>query len=249
MTAHHCEGPCNRGARQARYDYEDAVNAWQAAITDWEAANPDTRGDRPERPAEPDIEWVSGDPVWCGRCRGAIRVALADLENLAALVAAESDGHRGRGDDSDRVRASKSAPSPSPAADTLDELYGFLATTEADWREAREYGPRPERSRGAAARTVVIAWLREHLDDILNNHGSAPFGIGVLRWQRVLQHLAKARPPGRRKPVPCPRCDRRTLVHEEDRDLIRCENPSCGRVMTTTDYDAHVAEQGKQVTS
>ncbi|MEV2277726.1 hypothetical protein AB0I72_19280 [Nocardiopsis sp. NPDC049922] len=244
-----CPGLCNRRARQARYAYEDTITAWRTALDDWEAADPATRGDRPTPPEEPDIDWVSGDPVWCRRCRGAIRVALADLENLAALVAAEADGHRGRADDSDKVRTTKSAPSPSPAADHLDELYGFLATTEADWREARGYGPRPERSRGAAARSIVIAWLLERLDDILNHPGSVQFGLGVLRWQRVLQHLAKARPPGRRKATPCPRCDRRTLIWEEDRELVRCENSGCNRVMTSTEYDAHVEEQAGRMAS
>ncbi|GAA0975960.1 hypothetical protein Q7689_00625 [Nocardiopsis tropica] len=234
-----CEGPCNRVWRQGR-------ETFVAALTAWEETTPDERGDRP---IPPDVIPTPGEPVWCRGCAGSIRRALADLDNLAPLVAATSDGYRTRADDSDRVRTSQTAPSPSPAADVLDELYGYLSRIEAQWREARGYGARPERSRGAPALTIVVSWLGAHLDNILADPGSVGFGQSVLRWQRHLQTLAKARPEGRRKPVPCPRCDRRTLVHEIDRDLVRCEAADCGRVMSTDEYDAIVADRTQRAAS
>ncbi|MFE6305015.1 hypothetical protein [Nocardiopsis sp. NPDC057823] len=244
MTTHLCEGPCNRAWRRARDEHAYALEAFKGALADWEGAAPATRGDRPDPPAAPTIAPVPGDPVWCPRCTGAIRAALADLDNLAALLAATADGHRGQGDDRDRVTASAEAPSPSPIADVLDQLYGYLSTIEGQWRQARDYGSRPARSRGAGALTTVIAWLGRHLDDILADPGSTGFGTSVLKWQRLLQRMTKTQPERRRRAAPCPRCDRRTLIYEEDRGLVRCENPDCGRVMTPAEYDAHADTLG-----
>ncbi|ASU81517.1 hypothetical protein CDO52_00800 [Nocardiopsis gilva YIM 90087] len=234
-----CPGPCNRTWRQLRDTHADALDAWAAAA-------PEHRGDPPD---PPEVEPVPGEPVWCRRCAGAIRHSLADLDNLSALIAAEADGHRGRGDDSDKVRRSKGTPSPSPAADLIDALYGDLTHWEAVYREAIGAGTRPERSRGATALTISISWLSVHLDGVLTWPWSVDMGLAVLRWQRRLQATAKARPPARRKPFPCPRCDRRTLIYEEDRDLIRCENPDCCRVLSIDEYDAHVTEQEGKMAS
>ncbi|HLU99153.1 MAG TPA: hypothetical protein VKZ89_20150 [Thermobifida alba] len=234
-----CPGPCNRHWRAARDAHADAIDTWAAA-------DPETRGQAPD---PPDLTPVPGEPVWCRRCAGAVRAALADLDNLAAILTAASDGHRGHADDTGRIRSTKTSPSPSPAADLLDELYGDLCKVETDWREVCGYGPRPARGRGASALTTVIAWLGHHLTDILAHPGSVDFGLRVLRWQRRLQAAAKARPPGRRKPAPCPRCDRRTLIFEDDRELVRCENLDCNRVMTVDEYDAHAAQQAGRTVS
>lgn len=125
-------------------DHNTAVDAWREALTRWHTARGDavTAGDagvvaaldkmRPQRPAPPDVAFTPGDPTFCGRCVAAIRRALVELDDLAALLESWSDGHRGASSGERTSTRRPGSGSPSPIADTLDELYRMLAKCEAD---------------------------------------------------------------------------------------------------------------------
>lgn len=244
MTA--CPGPCSSRAWRMALDHNDAVDGWREALARWHDAREDavTAGDaemvtaldriRPQRPAPPEVTFTPGDPVFDPRCRAAIRRALVELDDLAALLESWSDGHRGASSGERTSTRRPGAGSPSPIADTLDELYRMLAKCEADWRDHRGMPPRPHRT-GPEARARTVAWLLGQLDEILSHPGSVPFGRGVLAWLAKLQRLAKSDPVVRRRPaVPCPRCDRRAL---RTRDDGYTECAGCGRLMDEDEYN------------
>lgn len=239
-----CPGRCNARCRKAARDFEESVATHEAATARWEDAwlaaegDPEAEaalGPRPVPPTEPDITWTPGAPVWCERDRAAIRRALVDLDDLAALLESWSDGHRGASSGERTSSRRTTAGSPSPIADTLDEMYQMLARVESDWRDAHEHlPPRPHRA-GPEARPRTIAWLLGQLDAILAHPGSVRFGKGVLAWQRRLQEAAKSDPVVRRRPaVPCPRCDRRALRTRDD-GYTQCGK--CGRLLDEAEYD------------
>lgn len=236
-------------------DHNEDLDAWREALARWENARQqvldaeaaggptdETRGIlrrldeiRPQRPLPPEVGFTPGVPVFCGRCVAAIRRALADLDDLAALLESWSDGHRGAASGERTSSRRTTAGSPSPIADTLDEMYQMLARVESDWRDAHEHlPPRPHRA-GPEARPRTIAWLLGQLDAILAHPGSVRFGKGVLGWQAKLQALAKSDPVVRRRPaVPCPRCDRRALRTRDD-GYTQCGK--CGRLLDEAEYD------------
>lgn len=237
-----CVGRCNAKARKALRAYADAVTAHKAALANWEHARIQADGDarllaeldriRPQPPAEPDITWTRGTPVWCSRDAAAIRAALADLDDLAALLESWSDGHRGAASGERTSGGQYGSRSPNPIADTLEEMYGELATVEANWREHRGLPPRPRRST-TEARSRTVAWLLAQLDGILAHPGSVEFGHAAIAWQARLQKLAKSDPVVRRRPVPCPRCDRRALRTRDD-GYTQCA--ACGRLLDEDEY-------------
>lgn len=239
---HPCDGPCNRGYREAQNAYRAAAKAYRAALETWTAADPQKRGERPQPPAQPDTAPTYGDPVFCSHCTTRIRSRLADLDNLAAIAAASADGHRS-GPAGDKVSGSRDGHTPSSTADMLDELYGDLTRVEDQWREANHLGARPRRSRGARALTTVVAWLLGHLDDILSHPGSVAFGRSVLTWHRRLEKATKAEPVVRRVGGRCPRCDRRALATRDD-GYTECRG--CGRLLDQDEYDALVQRQTEE---
>ncbi|MCW2915508.1 MAG: hypothetical protein JWN52_3576 [Actinomycetia bacterium] len=217
-----CLGPENRGWR-------DAQVAYARALKDWEATDSGERGDRP---VPSTIQPVMGDPVWCGKCAGALRRMLAELDDLAAIYAAEADGHRTK-PGSERVSGSAGRRSPSPVADDLDELYGDLHGWESAYR-----GEDPQARRGylATSITTVVAWLGAHFDGIITNTDIAlNFGQEVRQWHKKLRGRTSAGAEKHTKKRPCPRCDQRTLTWKEGEDYVECE--SCGRLMTLDEYD------------
>ena len=165
-----CPGPCNRRARQAWDDYEQAVARYAAAVDAWRVPLC-----RPVEPEPPRDDAFGGDPVWCRRDSRLIRGALGELDDLASLLAAVSDGHRGAGARHGKTGPAvkgTSAPTPGTAIpDTLDELYGALTKVEDDWREFRGYPARPARPRNSHARRLSITWLLDELDAILTHPG------------------------------------------------------------------------------
>lgn len=240
-----CIGSCNRAWRRAQVEYEEAKRAYPrhlAEIADSVASGEITPEEaakiRPEPPKQPTITPYLGEPFWCSRCMARIGAALTDLDELAGVWQAMADGHRGQ-PDKDRVSGTSEGGSPSPITDALDELYGDLRDIEDNYREWHpELGSSPYRgARGAFARTLVASWLAAHFDGIITEKGASDAGETILRWHRRIQAAAKAKPESVRKPVPCPRCRQRSLVLETDRDLVRCSNEDCNRVMSREDYD------------
>lgn len=221
-----CVGPCNRAWR-------DAELAYQRALQDWYNTDPADRGDKPARHT---IQPIPGEPVWCRRCASAIKTALAELDDLAALYAAESDGHRA-GPSTEPVSGSRGRRSPSPATDDLDELYSVLHGWETAYR-----GTDPQARRGylADSITTVVAWLVTHFDQfITHEHIAVDFGQDVRRWHRMLREKTRTGTGKHTKPRPCPRCDMRSLTWREGDDYVRCENVDCGRMLTMSEYDEY----------
>lgn len=241
-TTRNCPGPCNLDYRRAQQQYEEQLEAWNRAMDEHaELVAEGATGlpGPPDRPEEPELKPIPGEPVWCGRCHATVRAALASLDDLAAQLTAGIDGHRSA-PSGDKVSGSRGAPSPNPASDTLDELYAALVKVENDWREYRGYAHRPDRSRSGAARSITIAWLLDHLDEILTHPASDQFGRAALAWQRRLQKMTKSQPTARRRPGCCPRCDLRALASRDD-GYVECS--SCGRLMDENEY---LDEAGRQ---
>lgn len=241
-----CPGPCNAGARKAVDTYQQAREQHAKDLTAWENTPPGQRGDRPAPPEPPEVRVVTGDPVWSTRCQQIIRRALAELDDLASLLAATADGHRGL-PSRDQVPAATTrrrpgSTSPSPIADTLDELYGALVGAEDDWREFRGYAPRPQRPRDGHARRLTITWLLDELDSILAHPGSVGFGRGVLSWQRRLRLLTKSDPVGTLSPIRCPRCSE-VQVRRQDDGYWQCG--SCGRLLNEAEHAREKDEQAQ----
>ncbi|MGH3376002.1 MAG: hypothetical protein ACRDP6_14785 [Actinoallomurus sp.] len=262
-AANACHGPCNRGYRRAIDDHETAKVIHEAALATYEedtlpayedahawwkthadagvlVVREPTRPAPPTKPTEPTIAHNVADPVWCTRCPGAIRAALANLDDLADLLASWSDGHRGA---TSGEKVGKTGPkahpgSPSPIGDTLDELYGALVEIEDLWRDANGYLKRPQRARDARARRQVIAFLAEELRDILNNPGSVKFGLGILAWERRLQAMTTSEPVIQRRPAHCPKCGRRALWSRAD-GMTECR--VCGRLLHEHEYEELVS--------
>lgn len=217
-----CPGSCNRAYRESRVADERALRTWTET-------DPADRGDRP---AKSRIEPVLGDPVWCGRCASGIRKMLVELDDLAAMYAAEADGHRS-GPGGERVSGSTGRRSPSPAADDLDELYGVLHGWESALR-----GEDPQARRGFLANNItsVVTWLSSHFDTAISHPDIAPdFGQDVRRWHKTLRALTKAGADRHTKKRACPRCDLRTLTWREGDDDVECGN--CGKLMALDDYE------------
>jgi hypothetical protein len=263
-----CPGPCNRRYQHAVDDHPAALTAYEYAIDTFAAALPEYQRAvevwqehtaagglvlveplppmHPGEPPAPPTEYQPGDPVWCSRCAGAIRRALAGLDDLASLLDSWADGHRGAtsGEKLGKTGAKATTGSPSPIADTLDALYGALVKTEDDWREARDgYARRPTRARDARARRLTIAFLLTELRDILNHPGSLKFGLGVLAWEKRLRALTTEEPVVRRRlAVRCPRtkCRQRALRTRDD-GYTQCG--VCGQLLNEDEYQALIDEQ------
>lgn len=186
--------------------------------------------------------------MWCSRCPGLIRAALANLDDLASLLDSWADGHRGA---TSGQKLGKTGPkahpgSPSPIRDTLDELYGALVEVEDLWRDHRGYPPRAQRARDGRARRQVIAFLLEELRDILDNPGSVKFGLGILAWERRLQAMTTSEPVIQRRPARCPNghCQQRALWTRAD-GMTECR--ACGRLMHEHEYAELVARDDGSV--
>jgi hypothetical protein len=259
-----CPGRCNTGYRRAKLAYETAMQEWQAAVAaypetlaEWRAAvdehGEDAAGPRPEQPEEPEAPgWAPrpGEPVWCPSCVASIRRCLADLDELASLRLTMTDGYQVPGQAlTDRVSSSKSAPSPSPGQDDLDDLIKWLGSWEVAYRDTQGWGHPPYRGANAPALTSLIAWLLQRLDAILIHPGIAEdFGREILLEHSKLQAVTSTRPPLRHKPLPCPRCKRRSLfLHDDER--IHCSNEDCRRVMSKEEYEEYEEEADRQVAS
>jgi hypothetical protein len=225
MSAFVCPGPCN-------HRYREAIAAYEKALADYDPLDPNQ-----ERPERPQVYPWTGEPLWCSPCKHKIRLRLAQLDTLAALLEHAADGY-GESAASERVSRSDEAASPSPAVDDLDELTRMLIDWEDAYRSIRGWDSAPPRGDMASVQTEVTAWLGRHLDGILAAEDIAePFGTEVLRWHRGMKHQAKAGVETLRKPLRCPRCRLMLLVWTEGSDRVDCRNPDCAAVMSYAEYE------------
>lgn len=236
LAGDNCRGPCNARYRRAMADYGDTLAQWQERREDGE--------DEP-RPEEPDIRPWLGAPIWCTRCQPLIRRQLAELDDLAAIITATADGHRGAADEDTRVRKSKNPPSPSPTSDDVDDLIDTLR----NWESAHR-GTDPLSRRGDLATEfhTIISSLLFRFDAMITNPDYAQdYGAEIRVWHNRLSARGKAGTGVTPRHLPCPRCNRRSLVQEQGADYIRCTNPDCQRLLNMDDYDAELDERRRRV--
>lgn len=226
-----CPGPCNNTYRRRRALYEADVAEYARNL---EARNGE--GPIPEAPRPPDLQPWYGSPVWCGKCQGLIRSELADLDDLAALIAAIPPLAR-PADDGPKVSGTKATHSASARMDDLEDLNAWLRSWEAVVRD--EDDPRPRRGLLARESTTLTAWLYHHFDEVITSPDAAKdFGEETRRWHRDLSRRAAAGQARRHKKHPCPRCALYTLWWTIGEEYVRCVNEDCNRVLTLADYDA-----------
>ncbi|MEV0306514.1 hypothetical protein [Nonomuraea fuscirosea] len=248
-----CPGVCNRRARRAWEEYDQAVIAYaeamdvyvekhsmyRAAFAVWHPplASPPIEPREPARPEPPAMQVFHANPVWCRRCPRAIRGALYQINETAAILYAEITGHR-----SAVVTGmnGRKPLDPPEVIELLDNMYGDLVEVAGYWAEARNHPFRPPRSRGSHARNVTISYLLGELDDILLHPASVEFGGKALYWERKLLNTAKADPASRRSPIQCPRCREREL-HREDDGYYKCR--SCECLLTQEEHDRRYEDE------
>lgn len=227
-----CPGPCNNDYRRVRALYDADLAAYVAAIE-----KRDGTGPIPEAPEPPHTRPWYGDPVWCRKCASSIHEQLAELDDLAALVAAIPPLPRPGDDGLGKLKGTKAVPSGSARMDDLDDLNSWLRGWESAAR--REDDPRPRRGILARESTTLVAWLYAHFDVLIYDGNAAKdFGEECRRWHHALAKRAAAGQIRRHKKRPCPRCSLYTLWLTMGEDYVRCVNEDCGRILSRADYDA-----------
>lgn len=226
-----CEGPCNGRYRRAEAAYRAALLAYDDSLT---AGQPP-----PPRPVKHDIPPAWGEPIWCGRDQGLIRVSLLELEELAVLVTRNAgEGLQGRVTDAPRVSGTRGTKSPSPLANLVTQLESELRS----WEFAiRGEDTKVRRGHLCKAITASVNWLYANFDFAITHPGlGKDFGCEIRGWHRRLTSAGHAGSARHTKPKPCPRptCQRfGSLVWEEGTDYIECV--ACHNLMTLDEYDAY----------
>jgi hypothetical protein len=231
-----CPGPCNAAHRKAEEAYRAAVAGHMNRVLGGEDSDP---------PQPHTLRPEPGQPVWCRRCASIIRACLAELDDLTAILEAEVAGKRGQA--GDKVSGSAGSPSPAPKADDVDEILTTLEEWEQAYRDLRQWPARPLRGRTAPRGIGCVSWLTRHLDGILGSPMAVDFGAEILRLHRMAQEASRTSPDTVRKPIPCPRCNRRSLIHKGGDKHVKCEVDTCGRLLTLQEYDDMVAATARAV--
>lgn len=245
-----CPGSCNSGYRKTRAIYDDAMTTYHDQLDKLGSGDP-----VPDKPEPPTATPWYGDPVWCGRCQSVIRRELAELDDLASLLALMPPGIRpaitGQREHV-KVSGTKGTESPSRAADTLDDFASVLRGWESAGRVARHHvagadlaagaDPMPRRGYLATEITTVIAWLYHHFEPMICNADLAQdYGADLRRWHRELMSAAHAGSAAKHIKKPCPRCKLYCLWENIGEDYISCVNEDCGRRLTRADLEAESA--------
>jgi hypothetical protein len=195
-----------------------------------------------ERPEPPEITPWPGEPVWCRPCQARISQRLAQLDDLASILARYADGHRDA-PDGPMVSGTAETMSPSAAQDMADDLARMLGGWESAYRELTE-APTPRRNPDQAEWiTACSAWLAARLPRILASPMGEDFGHEILSWHREMTAQAKAGTRKLRKPLRCPGCQMLTLTWTEGDESVYCGNPACRMVMRYAEYEAEVSHR------
>jgi hypothetical protein len=169
-----------------------------------------------------------GDPVWCTACHTRIRGALADLADLAQLLADEIVSGVSAAL-TEYVSGSKTRPIHDHEAPSflLDEIAEWLGAREDTIRRGRDLAGRIDHRNPISAILASTSFLTTHLDWALV-HGADTdtpdvLGAQILHYQRRAQLLTGAADPEpvRIDGVACPLCDRCCLEHELEQGTRR----------------------------
>ncbi len=213
--------------------FDEAMRRYEQDYEMW--ASRSREGREPARPEKPGLRPVPGAPIWCSRCTFTIRRELAELDDLAARLLAESEGLRSTSDvTSPRVSGTKGGKSPSPLADLVDELESELRSWEEDFR-----GKPASARRGylTSVLTAEVDWLGAHFDQcIAHPQYAQDFGQAVRNWHRKMRNAGHAGIVRHKMKKPCPRCDAFSLVWEEGADYVQCQRTECSRMMSYQEY-------------
>jgi len=230
-----CPGSCNTTYRKAAAAHTQALIAHDTAMAAW-LAGPRTTPP-PPRPQPPDLTAVPGDPIWCGRDTAHIRRSLAELDDLAARVAAEAEGLRAPRIDGQKVSGSRGTRTPSPLMDMVTDLAALLC----DWEYTVKHRDTPAR-RGHLSTAITAS-----VDQLLLNFTvaighpdfGADFGSEILLWHRKFITAGRAGTVRHSKRLPCTRCQRFSLTWTEGDAHVECRTPSCGRLMSLDEYSSY----------
>jgi hypothetical protein len=226
-----CLGPCNSRWRKAEALYREALREHDETLASLRSGD-----DVPDPPAPPEIRPWPGDPVWCPRCQGQIHAQLAELDDLAAMLATVAPLARASEDSkAGKITGSPEEHTASPRMDDLEELGEWLRSWES---AARETDPGYRRDYLATEVTRLISWLVFHFDTLITHPDkAADFGAEVRRWHREMSRKAAAGEVRRHKKQPCPRCGLYTLWWSIGEEYVKCINEDCCRVLTLAEYD------------
>ncbi|MEV4438503.1 hypothetical protein AB0K09_05690 [Streptomyces sp. NPDC049577] len=209
-----------------------------------------------------DITPVFGQPVHCTRCCARTRAELLALPELLAAVWLEAL-HSSPGPKTGTIGRSPASPRwpGEPSRLLTDHIVGGLLTLEDDIRSLRRLRPRPTGPSEGAAVTEAVRFLSTHLDWALIEHPaadethdrlSANPAAQIHAWHTAAQQFTgrDTRPVHHR--VPCPRCELLTLYRDDGDTYIECRNITCGVLLTTEEYAAHIqhlAAEYRQITA
>lgn len=217
-------------------------NAWRKAEKEYA-----------EYGAPHDITPRWGNPLHCDACTHRAHRQLAELPELVAAIHVEAL-YASRGAKVGTIgRVSGGTPAwPGQAARILtDRIVGAMLALEDDIRELRGLSARPGRGLEGAAVTAAARFLNAHLDWALTHHpaagethdrDSANPAAQIDAWHQTAQRFTARAERAEHHRTPCPRCTLLTLYRTNGDDYIECRNPSCGTLLTATEYLDHTRE-------
>lgn len=184
---------------------------------------------------------VQGSPVWCAGCALVVRGALRSLPQsyvhlLSVSVIKPSPT------DVVRVSGSRERPSPSAAVDLRDEIFQTVRCWEDDLRQHLRHRAARDLATRDLTLTNAVRYLNRNFDRMMQRpECAADFGHEVNVLFSTALRLVKNGPLRSHLSIPCPYCDRRTLMQQEGLALkpwyTSCEEVlgGCGRLFTETE--------------
>lgn len=184
---------------------------------------------------------VQGSPVWCAGCALVVRGALRGLpQAYVALVSVSPI--KPSPTDVVRVSGSRERMGPSVAVDLQDEIFQQVRSWEDDLRQHLRH--RAARDLDTRERTLVngVRYLNRSFDRMMvRPECAADFGHEVNVLFSTALRLVRNGPLRSHLLIPCPYCQRRTLMQQEGLALkpwyTSCEESlgGCGRLFTETE--------------
>lgn len=196
----------------------------------------------------------------CGGCNGRVRRALAELPTLVAWISTHEMPSSGTSDDP-HVTGSRTPPAPVrlDAIDDADELHAVLIlwcqtvvhlhpgdlagpvlnSTHGGTRSMLSVNPR------ALADTVTAAtWLTTWLPWALDQDFAAELVLDIAPAVETAKHRWPIAEDPTRLPLPCPACQRNSLVRLPPSNAyapvtIACDYDDCRETIPESHYQWH----------